>query len=254
MNRFPPPFRRPPRSATTLRRLTVAALVVVPLAACGTASDDTLEAASIGDASATTGAPVVPSATPGGTDSESIVVEGPGTGSVFFAGAEHVQVAVPLPAGWVTESSFVGKKDSDPIIHLAFFDVANIYADPCRYVLLDPPVGPTVDDLVAAFQASTVFDTTPDRYGTLDGHPGKYIEVTVPNYDEESCMLFGLFKEEGETDAGPDWWAQAPQQTIQMWILDVDGTRLVVSAGHYPHTTDQDRQALTDMVATLDIE
>ena len=30
-------------------------------------------------------------------------------------------------------------------------DVANLYADGCRWQLLDPPPGPTVDDLVAAY-------------------------------------------------------------------------------------------------------
>ncbi len=38
-----------------------------------------------------------------------------------------------------------------------------------------------------------------------------------------------------------------------MWILDVDGTRLVVSATHHPDTVEQDREELADMVAELRI-
>lgn len=268
MNRFPPPFPRPTRSAAALRRLSVAAVLVLPITACQTANDDTTAASdnattTAADDDATTAADdgtttvgtdpwLIPSPAPGG----GIVVEGPGTGSVPFAGAEDVKAAVSLPAGWYTWQAFVLKKDTDPLPGLALFDAANIYSDPCQWVLLDPPVGPTVDDLAEAFQESTVFDTTPASDVTLDGYPGKYIEVTVPDYDEESCLNrnFGLFKEDGSAGTRPNWYAQAPQQTILMWILDVDGTRLVVSAGHYPHTPDQDRQALTDMVATLDIE
>ena len=47
---------------------------------------------------------------------------------------------------------FIVRSGSEPSPAVSFYSVFNIYADPCQAVLLDPPVGPTVDDLVAALE------------------------------------------------------------------------------------------------------
>jgi hypothetical protein len=158
-----------------------------------------------------------------------------------------------MPPGWSTGSVFVLRDDTVPATGLAFYDVGNIYSDPCRWILLDPPMGPTVDDLVEAFEESSMFQATPATDVTVDGFPGKYFQVTVPDYDEETCAKFGLYQEDGSTDVSPNLWAQAPGEVLEMWVLDVDGTRLVVGAGHYPDTPDEDLADMTEMVATLDI-
>lgn len=38
-----------------------------------------------------------------------------------------------------------------------------------------------------------------------------------------------------------------------MWVLDVDGTRLVIGASTFPSTTSQDQAALEEVLASIKI-
>ena len=51
----------------------------------------------------------------------------------------------------------------------------------------------------------------------------------------------------------PGYWAQFPNQHLQMWVLDVDGTRLVIGASTSPNTSRQDQAALEQLVASIQI-
>ena len=99
-----------------------------------------------------------------------------------------------------------------------FDEVANIYADGCQWVLVDPPVGPTVDDLVAAWANVPDFAATAAVDVTVDGYAGKQIEFTVPDYTTSECKgnRFGLWHAwtSGDGDA-PGYWAQGPNQHHQ---------------------------------------
>lgn len=178
------------------------------------------------------------------------------TGTVFFGGAEDVPVTVTLPAGWETRDVFVLKSGSDPLFGLSFFDVANLYTDGCQWVLMQPPVGPTVDDLVAAFARLPGFGGEV-RDVTVDGFTGKQIEYTVPDYDPVQCRggTFGLLQEDDDPGQGvaPHLWAQAPAQRNEFRIVDVDGTRLVVGAGYPPDIPAQDLRELHEIVESVEI-
>ena len=106
---------------------------------------------------------------------------GPGRGTVLFGGSvPEVPVRFTMPAGWEAhDRMFVSKSDADPIFGLVFMDVGNIYAEGCKWVLLDPPPGPTVDDLVSAYAKLPGFGG-PARDVTVDGFDGKQIQYTVP--------------------------------------------------------------------------
>ena len=56
-----------------------------------------------------------------------------------------------------------------------------------------------------------------------------------------------------ETPTGPGYWAQGPNEHNQVWILDVDGTRLVIDACYFPDTSPQDRAALDELLASIQI-
>ena len=62
--------------------------------------------------------------------------------------------------------------------------------------------------------------------------------MTIPDYNENECQdgRFGIFQIHGNAagDVAPNLWSQAPQQQNKLWILDVDGTRLVILAGYPP--------------------
>ena len=104
-----------------------------------------------------------------------------------------------------------------------------------------PRRGPTCPD----FNATAVSDIT------VDGFHGKQVEFTVPDYNEDT-LPYGDFKLL-EAVGGGDYWAQGPNQHHQLWILDVNGTRLVIVATSFPDTSPQDRAALDEILASIQI-
>ena len=188
---------------------------------------------------------------------EATALIGPGRGTGYFGGSDpEVSVTYDMPAGWQSEDIFVLKTDADPVFGLVFSDVWNIYADGCRWQLMDPSVGPSVDDLVAAYASLPGFGPTV-RDVTVDGHAGKRIQLTAPDYDVTTCTdgKFGILQDGNapSPDGAPHLWAQAPGQVNTMWILDVDGSRLQILSGYPPGTSEQDREDLDQMVASVDI-
>ncbi len=154
-----------------------------------------------------------------------------------------------MPAGWVDNDWYVAKPLANPIFAVGFDNVANIYTDSCPSVLVDPPVGPTVDDLASAWANLPGFHATAAIDITVDGFPGKQIEFTVPDYNTQDCP-YGDFKLTKSWDGG-DYWAQGPNQHHQLWILDVNGTRLVITATYFPDTSPKDRAALDEILASI---
>lgn len=236
------------------RTMTIAIVAAIPIAACSDDPDGPA-ANTVGQIMATTAPPTGDTSPPPEATSATV---SPTTETGSFAGAEDVPVTFTMPIGWENLGWAVIKSDADPNLGVSFFDVANIYADPCQWVLVDPPVGPTVDDLTSALASSDVFEATAPTNVTIDGFRGKYIELTVPDYDEDECKQgrFGLWKEDGpggSSDDGPNLWAQAPDQVTKAWILDVDGTRLVIGAGYHPNTSAQDRADIDEIVSSIEI-
>ena len=158
------------------------------------------------------------------------------------------------PADWTVADGWSAFGEGAGVL---FDSVSNIYAEGCRWVLVDPPVGPTVDDLVGAFANVPDFAATEAVDVTVDGYAGKQFEFTVPNYTSSECRdsKYGLWDVPGTGggDESPGYWAQGPNNHFQMLVLDVDGTRLVIGAGTFPSTPPQDRAALEDVLASIQI-
>ena len=128
-------------------------------------------------------------------------------------------------------------------------------ANGCR---VDPPVGPTVDDLVAAWANVPDFAATAAVDVTVDGYAGKQIEFTVPDYNHERMQGRSVPDRTvrplvAPGDACSRLLGARPQPALQQWILDVDGTRLVITAVYFPNTSPQDRAALDEILASIQI-
>jgi predicted lipoprotein with Yx(FWY)xxD motif len=139
-----------------------------------------------------------------------------------------------------------------------FASVSNIYSDGCRWpeTLLHPPVGPTVDDLVTAWaNIPQLAPTTPVDI-SVDGYTGKQIELTVPDFDP-SCppggFGFGLWTFGDHGQPLPDNVDGNPNRHFQMLVVDVDGARLLIAASTDPNTPPQDRAALEELLASIQI-
>jgi hypothetical protein len=188
---------------------------------------------------------------------------GPGRGTITVGGTNpELSVTFTMPAGWQTDSGWLFRSDNYGRTSLergmpfgfVFLDVANIYVDGCQWQLVEPPPGPSVDDLVAAYAEVPGAGTARDV--TVDGYRGKLVEYIVPEYDADDCQegRFGLLKEEGFPDDTPNIVAQAPEQQNQIRILDVGGTRLVILMGYPPNLSARDQAELDAIVSSVQIE
>jgi hypothetical protein len=239
------------RTRRIVRYVAIAAIVMISLAACSSGASDIPTAADTSEPTLSTTAPPTPT--------EATATVGPGTGTGYFAGsAPEVPVTFTMPAGWESDGPFVSKSDAEPTRGLVFMNVSNLYADGCQWKLVDPPPGPTVDDLASVYANLPELGATPARDVTVDGFEGKQIQFTIPDYNENECKegTFGIFQV-GSNPAGdtaPNLWSQAPKQQNKLWILDVDGTRLVILAGYPPNISAQDRTDLDGILSTIQIK
>ena len=166
-----------------------------------------------------------------------------------------VRLTFTLPDGWDNHGWFVAKSDSDPFFGAIFGHVANIFSDPCQWVEVDPPPGPSVDDLVAAFASVPALNATAATDVTVDGFHGKQIEFTVPDFTEDECSdgYFAMWQEPGYAGQGPNYVAR-PNAHHRLWILDVDGTRYVIAGRWFPDTSQQDRDDLDTILNSIHID
>ena len=232
----------PPNKGRNRRRLVMAAAAVVAVIgltgiayAVGKSSgdDETPAPADAPTVAPTTVAPTTESGT-------------------FVTSEGDVPFTFTMPAGW--ENIGWGAIKGNPVFGFATAAVSAIYADPCQWVPVEP-FGPTVDDLVSAWANVPGFDANATKDVTVDGYAGKQIEFTVPDYNADECRggKYGIWQAPGAVDRAPTLWAQGPNAHSQVWILDVDGTRLVINAAYFPDTSPQDRTALDEMMASIQI-
>ena len=233
------PVRRSRSVAWGILAVASAAVIVTALAVAISRDDGTTPAE-------TTPAGTTPADTPGRTE----------TG--YFNGSGDVPVTFAVPPGWGEELVGMSVVKGEPIFGVTFWTVADLYADPCQRVLVDPPVGPTVDDLASAWTNVPVVGLSAATDITIDGYAGQQIEFTVPDYTlDENCdyTTFALWRDGGRDDAAaaPSFWAQGPNEHHQLWILDVDGTRVVITATSFPDISPQDRADLNEILESIRI-
>ena len=102
------------------------------------------------------------------------------------------------------------------------------YADPCAR-LLSPPAGSSASDLAAAVSTApgTELVKGPSNV-TLGGRPAKHVELTVREKNV-GCKP-GFFYTWRAVNGGALWLTTNVGDTIRVWIVDVDGTRLFIEA------------------------
>jgi hypothetical protein len=123
-----------------------------------------------------------------------------------------------------------------------------LYSDPCRQDdSLDPdvPVGPTVDDFATALDSHPLLEVTTPVDVTLAGYSGKYTELQVPA-DISGCVRYRPI--EGTI------YAQGPGHRWHMWILDVEGIRVVIETTDYVGTSAEHQAELQAIVDSIRIE
>jgi hypothetical protein len=185
-----------------------------------------------------------PTSTPGPLGTQSLA---PGRYAVpgFAAG---VSVAVPA-GGWSSNNDWVviGPRGNQGPNGMAirFFMASALYEDPSSNRLLD--LGPSVDDLVQAILDHPAYEASGPTDIVIDGFAGQMVELSIPADAELVDGRFLIFADED----GGGVWGWAPGQTFELSIVDVNGTRLIIDAFHYPDTPEPDLAALRSVVESI---
>ena len=170
----------------------------------------------------------------------------------------RLRVTFTVPAGWeghmggpyLVDLGRVGGVPGG--VFFAIFE--RVPADPCHadQGFLDPPPGPTVDDLAMALASLPGLDVTTPTDITVDGYRGKQLTLTAPD-TFDGCTLSREGYVIWQLPLGATF-TMTPGERDQVWILDVDGERLVVDVPELPSSTAQQRAEVQAILDSLQIE
>lgn len=175
---------------------------------------------------------------------------GAGAYALTANGVAEQLAVVQVSAGFSNYGGWTFVK-GEPFRALGYVTADRVFRDPCgpkrhsKYETARNP-GPTVADLAAALVAQKGARTSAPARVTIDGHDGLSLEYRVPqSIDVRKCedRAFDLF-----TTGPGGWYLEASGERAHIWILDVDGDRLVLAWVANPGTTRAQRDDLTQMV------
>ena len=167
-------------------------------------------------------------------------------------------VTVAVPRGWSTGGDWLlagPATDPDNGVTIRFYTIPNIAADPLSPAAgnLDPPVGPTVDDLAQAIVAHPAWTATEPTDIRIDGRAGQLVTIMIPldaPLPADGDGAYYLYAD----PAGGGIWGWLPGQTFDWYIVDVDGERLIIDAFHYPGASNADLSAQRAVVESVQFE
>ena len=164
---------------------------------------------------------------------------------------------------WAMDGPLPVRADAPTGIGISFFSANGLYSDPCHWDVEgtgradvgDVEVGPTVDDLVAGLRANTFYTSTAATPVTIDDYAGQRLELQLPDDDFTRCDA-----EAGDdvghafVFSGPGLYAQGPANRWDLYILDVEGTRLISVILSYAGTPQGDLDLARSIIETMDID
>lgn len=167
-----------------------------------------------------------------------------------------------VPDGWNARDGWILNRprsgEDIPPVAVQFWDVDQVYGHPCQWsgTLFQP--GPTVDHLAEALVDIPLRNAAQPIDVTLDGYAGKYLEWSVPaGIDFADCDAGGgehYFESWTGNGWATDRYHQGPGQVDRLWILDIDGARLVIDAFSMPFATTEERAELLAVVESIKFE
>ena len=160
------------------------------------------------------------------------------------------RIVITLPSGWFNFNGWA--LNDGGTLSVAFWDVAKVYPTPCRWQgkpMIDP--GRTVEGLARALAARPLRHASRPTDVALAGFRGKYLSWSVPRRIDFSRCGQGYFESWTGRGWASDRWQQGPGQVDRLWILDLNGQRLVVDAGHMPWATRGQRAELDRVVRSI---
>jgi hypothetical protein len=179
-----------------------------------------------------------------------------------------LRVLYDVPDGWSQWPGAV-KFTEDGHVKVTITTVVNLVRQGCRdHSYADPPVGPSVDDLAVALADLAPFRvTSPPKNVTIYGYSGKYLQLVVPDLPVEGEGDYTRFTEceEGSlkswvaavhaAEPGDAFYGYTgPGYREELWILDVEGTRLMIAAGRSAGSPSEDVAEQRAILESIRIE
>jgi hypothetical protein len=195
-----------------------------------------------------------PTAAPSPSQGPWVLTDGPLPPHEYFTRPfappnENLTFTFTVPDGWVGFGSIGATKATAGPSNMGFgFGlVERLYSDPCQALATgDVLVGPTVDDLATALQLQTGYEATSPADVTLGGFSGLRMDLQLPV--DLPCDMESFFVWEGGI------YAQGPGDRWHLWILDVEGVRVVILARDFAATPAEDQAELLAIVESIQID
>jgi hypothetical protein len=144
-------------------------------------------------------------------------------------------------------------QEQEPFRAVQYWTVHGVFAEPChRKGGAATVIGPSVKALAAALKAQKLTSVSEPRPVSLDGHRGLYLELRVSvDVRFDDCDDGGYFMLWEGMPADAQHTADSPGTIERLWIVDVDGERIVLAATAAAGVTHGLAKELTDMVESV---
>lgn len=166
-------------------------------------------------------------------------------------GYKHLpKIAVTLPSGWFNYNGW--GLNNGAALSVSFWDVDKVYPTGCRWQgkpKIDP--GRTVYGLTQALASRPLRHASRPRIVALGGFHGRYLRWSVPRKIDFSSCGQGYFESWTGRGWATDRWQQGPGQVDRLWILNINGKRLVIDANYLPAATRKERAELDRIVHSI---
>jgi len=163
-------------------------------------------------------------------------------------GGSPLQLMAELPGGWVN-NTFAANDSVAPPSGTAFFVslVDNTFEDPCSHLQRSPKLGTTADALATALAEIPNTTASQPVQSSIAGQAATYLELTIPS--SLPCPFASFYLWQDSKDG--DWWALAPNEVIRVWILEVQGQRVVIAARSWPESSEQSKNQLQGVLDSI---
>ena len=195
---------------------------------------------------------VTPTPSPTPVPTPQVLGDGPlsaGTVVAHVGPNRSMDATFTVPADWRGFDGSCALPPSDVHVNgMCFLGLDGLFSDPCHWSGLlehgDVPVGPSVADLATALTEQDDYEATSPIDATLGGYSGKFVDLHLPT-DVASCDDGHFFPWAGSI------YAQGPDDLWHLWIIDVEGTRIIVVSNYLEGTSPADQAKLQAVVDSI---
>ena len=177
----------------------------------------------------------------------------------------HVLYTIPAEGWGQWIGALKGEEGANRAVAVSITNVTNLVVDGCsNHGAADPPVGPGVDDLASALVNLAPFRVKdPPTDVTLAGYAGKHLSLILPDVAHEfragntyftGCTNGEIWSWKAPNISDAFYGYFGPGQVEEFWILDVEGSRLVIIGESHAESPPADIAEMRAILESIQIE